>query len=40
LRRGETITTGTCIAPAVIAAGDHVVADFGVFGRVETRLVS
>ena len=40
LRRGETITTGTCIAPVVIAAGDHVVADFGVFGRVETRLVS
>jgi 2-keto-4-pentenoate hydratase len=40
LRRGETITTGTCIAPAVIVAGDHVVADFGVFGRVETRLVS
>jgi len=40
LRSGETITTGTCIAPAVIAAGDHVVADFGVFGRVETRVVS
>jgi 2-keto-4-pentenoate hydratase len=40
LRRGETITTGTCIAPAPIAAGDHVVADFGVFGRVETRLIS
>ncbi len=40
LRSGETITTGTCIAPAEIAAGDHVVADFGVFGRVETRLVS
>ena len=40
LRSGETITTGTCIAPAPIAPGDHVVADFGVFGRVEARLVS
>ena len=40
LRRGETITTGTCISPAVVATGDHVVADFGIFGRVETRLVS
>ena len=39
LRGGETITTGTCIAPAAVAAGDHVVADFGEFGRVETRLV-
>lgn len=37
---GETITTGTCIAPAAVKAGDHVVADFGVFGRVNTRLVS
>lgn len=40
LRSGETITTGTCIAPAAVAAGDHVVADFGEFGCVETRLVS
>ena len=40
LRRGDTITTGTCIVPAAIAAGDHVVADFGVFGRVEARLLS
>ena len=38
LRSGETITTGTCIVPAAVAPGDHVVADFGLFGRVETRL--
>ena len=38
LRTGETITTGTCIIPAPVAAGDHVIADFGAFGRVETRL--
>jgi 2-keto-4-pentenoate hydratase len=39
LRAGETITTGTCIVPATVSPGDHVVADFGIFGRVETRLV-
>ncbi len=38
LRSGETITTGTCIVPAAVAAGDHVIADFGVFGRAEARL--
>ena len=38
LRKGETVTTGTCIVPAAIADGDHIVADFGVFGRVEARL--
>ena len=38
LRTGETITTGTCIIPAPVAAGDHVIADFGAFGRVETRM--
>lgn len=40
LRAGEIITTGTCITPAEVAVGDHVIADFGVFGRVETRLVA
>lgn len=40
LRAGETITTGTCIVPAAIKAGDHVVADFGVFGRVEAHLTA
>ncbi|HKB83490.1 MAG TPA: fumarylacetoacetate hydrolase family protein [Burkholderiales bacterium] len=40
LRSWETITTGTCVTPVPIDAGDHVVADFGPFGRVEARLVS
>ena len=39
LRAGQIITTGTCIAPAPVVAGDHVVADFGEFGRVEARMV-
>ena len=38
LRTGQTITTGTCIIPAPVAAGNHVIADFGAFGRVELRL--
>jgi 2-keto-4-pentenoate hydratase len=40
LRSGETVTTGTCITPAEVAAGDHVVADFGKFGCVQTTLVA
>jgi len=38
LRTGNVITTGTCVVPVEIAPGDHVVADFGLFGRVEARL--
>lgn len=38
LREGETVTTGTCIVPTAIAPGDHIVADFGEFGRVEAHL--
>jgi len=28
------------VVPLEIAPGDHVVADFGLFGRAEARLVS
>ena len=38
LRAGQVVTTGTCMIPVEIAHGDHVVADFGAIGRVETRL--
>jgi 2-keto-4-pentenoate hydratase len=40
LRRGDTITTGTCITPADVVSGDHVLADFGEFGQAEARLVT
>lgn len=40
LRKGETVTTGTCIVPTAIAPGDHIVADFGDFGRVEAQLTT
>ncbi len=39
LRRGHVVTTGTCVVPVEIAPGDHVIADFGLFGRAEARLV-
>lgn len=35
LRAGQVVTTGTCMVPLEIVAGDEVVADFGVLGRVE-----
>lgn len=38
LRAGQVVTTGTCVIPVEIDHGDHVVADFGVIGRVEAHL--
>jgi len=38
LRAGEVVTTGTCHPPLPIEAGDHLVADFGVLGRVSVRF--
>jgi 2-keto-4-pentenoate hydratase len=38
LEPGEIVTTGTCMIPLAIQPGDHVVADFGAFGRVEARF--
>jgi 2-keto-4-pentenoate hydratase len=38
LRGGQFVTTGTCIVPIAIAAGDKVRADFGEFGSVEVGL--
>jgi 2-keto-4-pentenoate hydratase len=36
---GQFVTTGTCVVPVPIAAGDIVCADFGEFGTVDVRLV-
>ncbi|MCA0432036.1 MAG: hydratase [Proteobacteria bacterium] len=38
LRKGEIVTTGTCLVPMAIAAGDHVVADYGPLGRIELHI--
>ncbi|MDP6590791.1 MAG: fumarylacetoacetate hydrolase family protein [Alphaproteobacteria bacterium] len=40
LGAGEIVTTGTCIVPAAIVAGDHVVADFGALGRVSVQFTA
>lgn len=40
LRAGQVVTTGTCVVPVAIAPGDQVVADFGLFGRAEARLMA
>lgn len=37
-RAGEVVTTGTCLVPMPIAAGDTVEGDFGTLGRVTVSL--
>ena len=38
LRAGDIITTGVCGKPSAIAAGSHVVAEFGAIGVAEVTL--
>lgn len=38
VRAGEVVTTGTCLVPMAIAAGDHVEGDFGALGKVSVTL--
>jgi 2-keto-4-pentenoate hydratase len=40
VRSGQTVTTGTCLIPMPIAAGDEVTGDFGELGKVRVRLGS
>jgi len=40
LRSGQVVTTGTCMVPLAVAAGDRVVADFGVLGRVSVSFTA
>ena len=39
LDAGQIVTTGTCVVPVPIAAGDAVRADFGPIGKVAVRIV-
>jgi len=32
------VTTGTCMTPLKVVAGNHVVADFGSLGKTEVRF--
>lgn len=38
LRAGDWVSTGTCMQPLAIEPGDHVLADYGLLGRIEARL--
>jgi 2-keto-4-pentenoate hydratase len=38
LRAGQFVTTGTCVVPMAIAAGDTVSGDFGALGRISVRM--
>lgn len=38
LRAGQTVSTGTCVVPMAIGAGDHIGGDFGVLGTIEARI--
>jgi len=40
LAAGEVVTTGTCVTPVTVAAGDLFEADFGVFGRAAVRFTA
>ena len=40
LRAGQVITTGTCMAPLAVAAGDRVIADFDSVGQVSVSFTS
>lgn len=40
VRKGQVITTGTCIVPLPIDPGDRVRVDFGRLGAVEARLAN
>jgi 2-keto-4-pentenoate hydratase len=37
-RAGQFVTTGTCVIPMPIAVGDHITADFGGLGNVDTNI--
>lgn len=38
LDQGQIVSTGTCVLPMPIAAGDHVRGDFGVLGTIAVRI--
>jgi len=39
LHAGQTVSTGTCMAPLEVAPGDRVEADYGLLGRIALGLV-
>ena len=39
LKAGQVVTTGTCLVPLPIQAGDQITVDFGVLGGLNARMV-
>jgi 2-keto-4-pentenoate hydratase len=39
LAAGQVVTTGTCLVPLAIAAGDHIEGDLGSLGRVSVTII-
>jgi 2-keto-4-pentenoate hydratase len=39
LRKGEYVTTGTCVFPLTVKPGDKIVGDYGDMGRIEVKFV-
>jgi 2-keto-4-pentenoate hydratase len=39
LRAGQVVTTGTCLVPLPIQAGDQITVDFGVLGGLTARMI-
>lgn len=39
LKAGQVVTTGTCVKPLAIAAGDRLDGDFGLLGRVAVTII-
>lgn len=40
LKAGEAVTTGTCVKPVAIAAGDRISGEFGPLGRVAVAIAA
>lgn len=38
LAKGEVVTTGTCLTPVQVVAGDHIEADFGALGHISASF--
>ena len=38
LQAGQLVTTGTCLVPVAVEAGDEVFVDFGEFGQLQLRI--
>lgn len=40
IKRDDVVTTGTCVVPVAIEIGDHILADYGIFGQMDVTIIS